>query len=150
VWPKSHSTSCHRQHGCRQAFFAPTECRLSSVASGTDKCPDCAIPKGDFILSTTAGGRRLDCDQWTYQHLTVLDVRTSFLKTLCDLTPVIADVVKKDHTVEPYVAPDMLLAVLSSLARAPSSLRAKGSTSSLLSATMVHSSALRDAGIPQA
>jgi len=49
--------------------------------------------------------------QRTDQHLTVLDVRTSSLQTLRDLSPVIADVIKKDHTGEPYVAPDMLLAI---------------------------------------
>ena len=30
---------------------------------------------------------------------------------LCDLSPVIADVIRKDQTGEPYVAQDMLLAI---------------------------------------
>ncbi|MFZ8927457.1 MAG: hypothetical protein ACO3CU_11950, partial [Candidatus Nanopelagicales bacterium] len=33
------------------------------------------------------------------------------MQTLCDLSPVIADVTQKDHSGEPYVAPDMLLAI---------------------------------------
>jgi len=62
-----------------------------SAVPGTDKCPDIDLCKpktppfgaGDLI----DGGRRLDLDQRIDQHLTVLDVRTSSLQTLCDRLP---------------------------------------------------------------
>ena len=64
-----------------------------SVASGTDQCPDYARchPNTPIEASSPApklgagdlidGGRRLDLDQRTDQHLTVLDARTSSMRS---------------------------------------------------------------------
>jgi len=68
-----------------------------SAVSGTDKCPDIAwlqtqkeVPPPELTLGAgdlIDGGRRLDLDRRIDQHLTVLDVRTSSLQTLCDRLP---------------------------------------------------------------
>ena len=64
-----------------------------SVASGTDQCPDYALctPNTPIEAPSPApslgagdlfdGGRRLDLEQRTVQHLTVLDVGTSSLRS---------------------------------------------------------------------
>ena len=64
-----------------------------SVASGADQCPDYSLcnpntpseapspARGFGAGDLIDGGRRLDLDQRTDQHLTVLDVGTSSLRS---------------------------------------------------------------------
>ena len=96
---------------------------LDSVDTGTNLCPDTAhrnpktpneapslapdLGAGDLI----DGGRRSDLDLRSVQDLSVLDLCTSSLMHLRDLSPVIAEFIRKGPVGEPYVAPDMLLAI---------------------------------------
>ena len=64
-----------------------------SVACGTDQCPDYALCNPNTPIEAPSpaptlgagdlidGGRRLDVDQRTDQHLTVLDDRTSSFRS---------------------------------------------------------------------
>ena len=69
-------------------------------------------PASDFGVGDPIDvGRRSDLDLRRDQALTVLDLCTSSLLHLYDLSPAIANAIQQDPIGEPYLALDMLLAL---------------------------------------